>query len=250
VKFKTIYEIFKIYEECEKKIDFKKKLEKIITEQLKKYLKNDENNSYNLENLQYGPDNRKIVHILILFNIYAYKNANSKIPFKLFARSWSLEHIHAQNTQNISEDSKFKVWKIEMENLLRELPDENKDLFDTLNKINNDKELIEEFEKELEFITGEFIEEDKMHSLSNLTLLSKELNSSLGNKVFFQKRKQIMEWEKVTNDDFFIPLATKNIFAKYYSENIEHVLKWSNTDKESYEKKLLECLSQYLVIEG
>lgn len=45
-----------------------------------------------------------------------------------------------------------------------------------------------------------------------------------------------MEWEKVTNDDFFIPLATKNIFAKYYSENIEHVLKWSNTDKESYEK--------------
>lgn len=250
VKFKTIYEIFKIYEECEKKIDFKKKLEKIISEQLKKYLKNDENDSYSLENLQYGTDNRKIVHILILFNIYAYKNANSKIPFKLFARSWSLEHIHAQNTQDISEDSKFKVWKIEMENLLRELPDENKDLFDTLNKINNDKELIEEFEKELEFITGEFIEEDKMHSLSNLTLLSKELNSSLGNKVFFQKRKQIMEWEKVTNDDFFIPLATKNIFAKYYSENIEHVLKWSNTDKESYEKKLLECLSQYLVIEG
>lgn len=48
-----------------------------------------------------------------------------------------------------------------MENLLRELPNENKDLFDTLNKINNDKELIEEFEKELEFITGEFIEEDK-----------------------------------------------------------------------------------------
>lgn len=84
-----------------------------------------------------------------------------------------------------------------------------------------------------------------MHSITNLALLQTSLNSSLGNADFKNKRKKIMEWEK---EGKFLPLATKNIFAKYYSENVDNMNKWGKTDRKSYEEVFNTCLEKFLII--
>lgn len=95
--------------------------------------------------------------------------------------------------------------------------------------------------------TDETLQEDieGMHSITNLALLQTSLNSSLGNEVFENKRKKIMSWEK---EGKFLPLATKNIFAKYYSENVDSMNMWESTDRESYEKVFNTCLEKFSII--
>jgi hypothetical protein len=91
-----------------------------------------------------------------------------------------------------------------------------------------------------------FFSENKKHididDISNLVLLSAEINRSYKNAVFPVKRKVIIERDKAGE---FIPICTKNVFLKYYSNSVKNLSYWGKEDRKSYCKDILETLKVY-----
>ena len=100
-------------------------------------------------------------------------------------------------------------------------------------------EIIKLFEKEGEHI----LNEEEKDSLLNLSLLTVEQNSYLNNNTFAVKRIFIIEMDKKGE---FIPIATKNIFLKYYSEDIKDPYLWTKEDAEAYLKDIKDKLMNFL----
>ncbi len=73
--------------------------------------------------------------------------------------------------------------------------------------------------------------------LSNLTLLDSATNREYKDAPFAYKRYCILKYD--TKGDRFIPLCTRNLFLKYYtdSEKVASYLdsmRWNRTDREGY----------------
>ena len=71
--------------------------------------------------------------------------------------------------------------------------------------------------------------------LGNLTLLDAKTNRSYRDSPFEQKRKIIIE---VDAKGRFVPVCTRNIFLKVYSDEIENFEVWSDNDKTDYIKAM------------
>jgi hypothetical protein len=102
----------------------------------------------------------------------------------------------------------------------------------------------ERYKKEIEnILRNPNVEEEKYNemiskiidlnddSIGNLTLLSQNINSSIGNKLFREKRQQIINLDKTSK---FIPPATKLVFLKYFTQEPKNLYKWDINDKKSY----------------
>lgn len=88
--------------------------------------------------------------------------------------------------------------------------------------------------------------EDKLEDkdfIYNLTLLDAETNRGYGNAFFPIKRKRI-----ISNDSqgIFIPIATKNVFLKYYTYKGNNIMFWDKVDAEDYYSAIEETLKDYL----
>ena len=80
--------------------------------------------------------------------------------------------------------------------------------------------------------------------ISNMALLSREINSKLNNSVFAVKRDAIIEIDK---KGAFIPYCTKMVFLKYYtSSSATQFEYWSSADRDAYTTAMEEILSPYL----
>ena len=79
------------------------------------------------------------------------------------------------------------------------------------------------------------------HSIGNLTLLDNATNRAYGNAFFTIKRKTIIENDM---NGTFIPICTKNLFLKYYSENATDLQKWTKQDAKSYKSTILETFEE------
>ncbi len=90
-------------------------------------------------------------------------------------------------------------------------------------------------------ILGDDIEKDK-HKICNLALLDKGTNAAFNNSPFYEKLQKMRE----RNNSYYIPLATKNTFLKYYSKDSKYNIIWSKQDREDYLKVLEEKLGPYL----
>src|SRR5690606_20136969 len=88
----------------------------------------------------------------------------------------------------------------------------------------------------------QFFDSESVHILDNLALLSKKDNSALNNSIFPVKRKKIIALEK---EGKFIPITTKHVFLKYYSDSDLQPYYWSKADKELYFKNIQSTLSSY-----
>src|SRR5690606_6754003 len=130
---------------------------------------------------------------------------------------WSLEHIHAQNSENFTDKDKQKEWLLDHSELLN-----NKGGFDLLiNRINS------YLKGELPDVTFAIIYEEvfdvlsnttkdlEKHTLQNMCLLDGRTNSSLNKSVFEVKRMKVREREL---DGYFIPISSRNVFLKTYSK--------------------------------
>lgn len=185
----------------------------------------------NIEVLEYGKHNAKISNILLYHNIQSILNSSdelSRFPFSKFKNKkngWSLEHIHAQNSKEITEYEDFKDWYNAIDGILisSEIKIRVKKLEKIDDKSNDIPKLIEE-------ITNLFGDID-IHTIDNLALLSKTDNSALNNSIFPKKREKIIELEKTGS---FIPICTKNVFQKYFDGCTKHVSKWEEDDREAY----------------
>ncbi len=230
-KQKNIVDIFEIYKSARDKEDFKKQLKKTMASL---FLEKDKTIKDVIEELSYGSSsvNRKIQDLLLLFNIATLTIASEKSYVKFsFAtyqkEKWSLEHITPQADKTLTKD------------LIKELKELGiKKLEDVLSK----KQLEEDDKKKIEdYFVDKHLDKD---SVGNLTLLSTENNSALGNGYFPIKRKKIIELDK---EGAFIPICTKNLFLRYYSNKIEmQEMKWTQEDANNYVAAMQHTITNFL----
>ena len=89
-----------------------------------------------------------------------------------------------------------------------------------------------------------------MHQLSNLALLSGDVNSGIGKGSFSVKQQYI---NKCIADEKYIPICTQRVFLKhYYNDEVvndellhQQLISWSDSDRECYLKSIKRVLGTY-----
>ncbi|EAI7261895.1 DUF262 domain-containing protein [Campylobacter lari] len=236
-----------LYKESSKKSkeDFMLFIEEQISERV------NVKNISEIKEMSYEDNKNEIKKILLLFNIATYLEGDIRFSFdKFISEKWSLEHINPQSGFTIKNKDEKKQWIKEIIDILKLLQDDNSNeqTASLLKKlINNTNENIDD--KKFADITNDVFEyfspEDK-HSIANLTLLSFDTNSKLSNHIFAIKRNKLKEDEK---NGKFIPLCTKNVFMKYYSEkfdDIKNIYFWTSSDQDSYLKAIEEKINVFI----
>lgn len=196
-----------------------------------------------VDKLEYEKDNAQLINVLLLHNIITTINSDDtslRFPFNKYKDKknggWSLEHIHAQNSDNITEIDDFEEWLkvIDTDMITEEIKTE-------INNFNNDKQK-EKVSSLVEKLSNLFGELD-IHSIENMALLSKNDNSKLNNGLFPVKRKRIIDLEK---NGAFIPITTKKVFQKYFDDCTKQFSKWEEKDRNAYLNDIKETLKNYL----
>lgn len=174
----------------------------------------------------------KIRPILLLHNIQTMlnnENETNRFPFDRFKKEkWDVEHITAIAEEPPQTDKHKRDWLDEVKNfamknvikpeLLKQLEIVSLDLL-------NFDEFYRNFLKEFEENKGE------VDNINNLVLLDAHTNRSYKNAVFPIKRSTIIEREKA---GVFVPISTKNVFMKFYSDDVSQMSFWGEKDKELY----------------
>ena len=213
-----------------------------------------------MEDLSYRSDYAMISKILLLFNVLSVMRAGDgtqRFPFDMFKKqSWSLEHIHAQQSQIAGDSATWKEWlKLHLKVLdeMQEnrpsgiertptLPERMKAMIEAKSPSKDEfTQLQEEVFKELSGPGGV----DYLDSLANLALLNCGNNSALGNSVFAVKRDFIIDMD---TRGAFIPFCTRMVFLKYYSPSKDADLRfWTERDRQAYLAAIKETLKEYIV---
>lgn len=198
-------------------------------------------------------DYNAISKLLLLFNVLSTENNGEQSEWFAFDKfkssNWSLEHIHAQQSQGMKTEAQWKEWvrlHIPSVKLLNKDDLELNDLM--ANSIKDDHTLkAEEFQdirERAEKILSEDMNVGYLHSISNLALLKKEDNSALNNSTFDVKRNEIVEMDKRGQ---FIPFCTRMVFLKYYTPSDKNSVHfWGQADREYYIDYMNKVLSDYI----
>lgn len=217
------------------KSEFRNELNEIIKEDLKDIY---------LSQLQYG-DN-KVKSILLLYNVLTILNSekdNSYFPFDLFKNEkWDIEHI--TSVKDAIPDKNRKDWLKDAIAFIDDSKSEGKILKERAMLCECDDE--EEFKILFEQIVMHFnsdINDEDINDISNLTLLDSETNRGYKNAVFPFKRKTIIKRDKA---GVFIPLCTKNVFLKYFSEYPPKISFWTQDDRNNYLIDIETTLKEYV----
>jgi hypothetical protein len=194
---------------------------------------------------------------LLLFNVLPLMKENAATHFRFdlfYQETWSLEHIHAQNARDLTE-AEWGDWYMENHALLQpgELPlDAQADAAIALQKLDSwwampavpgKSEALAAVDEALGEFFGRHFSTFELHGLGNLALLSREDNSSLGNKPFSAKRAAILEKDQ---EGRFIPVETRNVFLKSYSAEPATLRLWSRKDRTEYLQAIRERLRPFI----
>lgn len=233
------YEIRKIIDAFGKKS--KDKFEVFLRDEIKDIIKLPKKE---IHELTYEDDYKTVTMILFLFNVITtMKIGYSRYPFNLHQQEqWSLEHIHAQNSDDIKNlEDKQRLLNSQL-NYIKE-PNLKLKAEDLLKKTKIDDEEFSAIQKEIFAEHSDDKDSIEIHTLDNLALLSGKVNSSLNSSIFPEKRDKIKLRDK---EGLFIPICTKNVFLKYYSDNVKESLTWNKADRDAYLKEIIKELEPYL----
>lgn len=195
--------------------------------------------SYNNKN-----DRAIIENLLLLFNVEAIRilqNTNEKFPFEFHKqKSWSLEHIHAQNSEGLNKVKDQQQWLMSHKKSLLDLmirSDHTELIEEVIKKIDENYENITKAVFDVIFaevfaLLSEDEDRDYIDSITNMALLGTADNTALNNSTFDVKRNKILEMDK--NGDY-IPICTRRVFLKYYTESKDNQLQfWGEADRTAY----------------
>jgi hypothetical protein len=175
-------------------------------------------------------------------------SAYSRFPFDSYNKNaWSLEHIHAQNTEGMGNSK--ELWIAWIDEHLKSFKQFQGDAYKNVVEIleNIDRESItKDIFDDLFIEISKMIEEDfgiDLHNIDNLALLDITANSSISNNFFDVKRSMIIEKDR---NGEFIPVCTRNVFLKYYSEDPSQIHYWSKTDRKDYLEAIQKTISPYM----
>lgn len=207
----------------------------------------------NLFDLDYENTNTK--SILLLYNILTMlqnKHDSSYFPFDDFKlNKWNIEHIASRKDSASIPAINRKEWLLDVKCYIDK---EQKDAPNLLGQIDNmiAKETYsndDEFTLLFDAVTAHFNrymnETEDTDGISNLALLDEKTNKGYKNAVFPLKRKCIIELDKAGG---FVPICTKNVFLKYFSDYPPKISFWTQEDREKYEQDLVRILASYLEV--
>ena len=192
---------------------------------------------------------------MLLFNIITLlsnKESNTRFSFNKYKiDKWDIEHIHAVKLEIPNDYNQRKEW---LEVILNEIEVNKKDenlsiLAKKIEEAINTKIFMEDenFKKICEEIALELGENLEIDEISNFALLDARTNRSYKNAIFPIKRKIILKNDMAGN---FIPLCTKNVFLKYYSDNVKQMVIWGEYDRKKYLEAIKDTLRKYLLKSG
>jgi hypothetical protein len=198
-----------------------------------------------LRELTYEGSRRRLSETLLLMNVETVRkmhNSSERYSFRAHAAGqWSLEHIHAQNAEELHTVEQWSEWLRLHRDALSSLPQisstvrlelENR-IDESIPEINEER--FHELELELALLfapDGSGTTESDEHSISNLALLDSRDNSALSNSMFEVKRLEVLARDRAGS---YIPVCTRNVFLKYYtSERAQQAHYWSMQDREAY----------------
>lgn len=210
-------------------------------------------------------------------------NLLNRFPFDLYVKeSWDIEHIAPQTDNPLNIKKERIIWFIEsykylklnfsdddLRNFLKNINIDNKKikiLYESLqnNELSSLISLYDNkqysainniiFEDEnwnliyayiFEFVEKNYKEylltDEEKDKLGNLVLLPRDINRSYKNALFGVKRKHIIDDEQ---NNRFIPIDTKHVFLKYYSNNTIDL--WVKDDADEYKKIISSNIEHFL----
>ena len=219
------------------------------------------NFSKDYSELSYGSHDAQIEKILLLFNVETIRQKQDefmRFPFERHKKeNWSLEHIHAQNSEGLNKDEARRKWLIDHKASLVSFNDESlKDLIaridDLIAKIDNPNDKSNKGEvfgplfNDIVKALSENGDVEEIHSIDNMALLSVNNNSTLNNSTFDVKRNKIIAMDKTIE---YIPVCTRRVFLKYYTDSDKNQLHfWGKADRKAYIQNMNDVLGTYLTI--
>ena len=88
------------------------------------------------------------------------------------------------------------------------------------------------------FLLSESGELNYLHTISNMALLSRKINSALKNSTFAVKRAKMLDKDRKGE---YIPICTRRVFLKYYTETGQQQLSfWGKHDRDAYIEGTIE----------
>lgn len=221
-----------------------------------------------------------IKRLLILYNVETSRIQTSSefFDFDKFRytddkkyKIWTLEHIHAQNSDCLPETNKdsWYEWIVFNRDSLKKLvlgdPNLEKqrislvDQFERDSAVNNEKQepycksikytfenIKELFDDVANFYAQLDAKADKakpMHQLSNMALLDLGQNAMVGKSPFEVKRQII---SNQIADNKYYPICTQKVFLKLYDKESMQIHSWSQRDRELYLEDMKQKLTEYL----
>ncbi|MGL5981035.1 MAG: DUF262 domain-containing protein [Phocaeicola sp.] len=232
-------------------------------------------------------DYKKLKNVLLLYNIELMNQSptiEARFPFKDYKvqegidlngkqrKGWTLEHIHAQDSECLNPTNRTEwidwvrftlearknaphpsdsdlVFVAKLESLLVRNVETGKCKVEDERNFRYADHLVPLFQEDLNLWSGgkPYVLE---HQLTNLALLSGEINSSIGKGSFFTKQQRINKSIAVGE---YVPIATQKVFMKhYYSEEIakeellsRQLLTWDEDDRTNYMRSIKSVLEEY-----
>ncbi|WGZ92895.1 MAG: DUF262 domain-containing protein [Candidatus Thiothrix putei] len=271
----------KIEYETKSKVDFKTDLK----EKIKNTLELSKPKSDFIDGLSYDKNKELIKNILLWFNIKhtSLQYENNKIyrfPFGYYNReniSWSLEHIHAQNSEELKTKKEWERWfkdhhgvlkelqektnlqsevdKKEVDKIIHELSNFYDDENEKLNGISElkdeqeiSRDIIDQYSKIKDMVFSLFDKcfHHNLHGIGNLALLDSRSNTKLSNSIFIVKRQNIIDIDKA-GSRIFVPPCTRYVFMKYFTKYPSQFYYWGKNDADDYIKAIKVTLEASLL---
>ena len=194
-----------------------------------------------------------ISRLLLLFNVESVRQIRtSRFPFGKFKQKdgrsgWSLEHIHAQQSEGMTKQETWKKWLEYHKESIKAVGGPS-ELVEAIEKASEKNKLSrEEFEalhQQAMDLLSSAGSTEYVHSIANLALLDASDNAALSNSAFDVKRNKIVKMDK---EGRFIPFCTKMVFLKYYSPSDKTDLHfWGENDRKAYVREMKKVLTPYL----
>ena len=206
--------------------------------------------------LNYENSSHKVTlqRLLLLFNV---ETCREHFPFKEhLGQSWSLEHIHAQNAQDLNRADQWATWLHEHRKALHDIQGGDntaaiEELLAGISAATSHLHTRQFGQEQFNALAGKIllalnngVVAEADHNIANLALLSHGVNAALSNAVFEVKRNKVLEMDRRGD---YIPVATRHVFLKYYApaDRLQPHF-WSDADKDAYLKTIKNTLAAYL----
>jgi hypothetical protein len=216
-----------------------------------------------IDDLEYRQE--YVARLLLLFNVESCRRGNNiRFDFHRFKTgSWDVEHVDSQNEATLQEFADRMRWLKQVKFILEKENTEAArshaeecqrliDDFTTRSRVDRDKYL-EFYTRINRFYAREADENEdevnltakKKDFISNLTLLDSATNREYKDAPFAYKRYLILEYDR--EGTRFIPLCTRNLFLKYFTNSdacASHLdaMRWSMADRRCYLRAIHEAV--------